>query len=381
MMGIMTIHQPEIVETNHETRLQAQFEIDGKLETLWYEVENKYKAYLTVERSDAFVVGLFLLAFEKGYDIRVLGSMSEKLSYTLNMHLLPLTAEIRNYKKINIYCDHLDSSPLPNAGGVGTGLTCGVDTFSTICSHLGDNCPDEYKITHFAFFNVGSNGMLGGEKARALFKQRVAAVKPCADELNKELITVDSNISELLDMNFYETHSYRHLSAVLVLQKLFHVYYYSSAYSLKYFELKPNSPGHYDIFNMSMLSTENIDFYSTNPYETRVDKTRLVSQYKPATKYLNVCIVDGHNCGGCEKCTRTLLTLEVLGKLADFSTVFNIDNYYKRRERYIARVIAYQKSDDYMQEIFDEMVKLNFKIPLYSRLAAQYLRVRKLIQR
>lgn len=380
-MGIMTIHQPEIVEKGNMTRLQAMFEIKDKQETLWYEVESKYRDYLTVERADAFVVALFLLAFEKGYDIRVLAPMSEKLYYTLNMHLLPLTAEVRSYKNINIYCDHLEATPLLNAGGVGTGLTCGIDTFSTISSHLDDHCPEEYKITHFTFFNVGSNGMLGGKKARDLFNKRIDAVRPCAEELNKELITVDSNISELLVMNFYETHSYRHLSAGLILQKLFHVYYYSSAYSLKYFELKPNSPGHYDIFNMSMLSTESMDFYSTNPYETRVDKTRLVSQYKPATKYLNVCIVDGENCGGCEKCVRTLLTLEVLGKLTEFSDVFNIDNYYKRREKYIARVIAYQKSDDYMQEIFDEMVKLRFKIPIYSKLAAQYLRVRQLVWR
>lgn len=40
------------------------------------------------------------------------------------MYLLPLTAEVRNYKKINIYCDHLDRNPLTNNGGVGTGLTC-----------------------------------------------------------------------------------------------------------------------------------------------------------------------------------------------------------------------------------------------------------------
>src|SRR5690625_7111780 len=91
-MSVLTIHHPEIVETNAGARLQATFEVDGKTETLWYEVESKYQEYLTVERTDAFVVGLFLLAFEKGYDIRVVGSISERLYYTLNMYLLPLTA-------------------------------------------------------------------------------------------------------------------------------------------------------------------------------------------------------------------------------------------------------------------------------------------------
>lgn len=378
---MLIIHSPKLIDTDQTTRLQARFELNGREDTLWYEVDSKYRDYLTVERADAFLVGLFLLAFKEECDIRVMGTLSERLHYTMNIHLLPLTAEIRKHKKIKIYCDNLESDPLPNAGGAGTGLTCGIDTFSTIYDHLGKDCPDDYKITHFALFNVGSNGMSGGEKARRLFKKRTALVKPCADELGKELITVDSNISELLQMNFYESHSYRHISASLTLQKLFHVYYYSSAYSLKYFELKPGSPGHYDIFNMNMLSTETTSFYSTNPYETRVDKTRLVSQYGPATKYLNVCIKDGHNCGGCEKCLRTLLTLDVIGELTEFSSVFDLNNYYSSRKRYIARVIANRKYDDYMQEIFDEMVKLNFKVPMYSKLAAHYLKVRNLVLR
>lgn len=380
-MKELLIYQPEVIDTSTGTRLQAVFEVDGNQRELWYEVEKKYKNYLTYERADAFVVGLFLLALRKGYDIRVKGAISKRLFYTLNNYLLPLTSEVRSFNKIKLHCDEILSDPIPNQGAVGTGLSCGIDSFSTIYSHLNENCPDDYRITHFTFFNVGSNGMLGGEKARKLFNKRVELVKPCADELGKELITLDSNISEILEQNFYETHTYRNLSACLTLQKLFHVYYYSSAYSLKYFELKPGSCGHYDIFNMSMLSTESLQFFSTNPYETRVDKTRLVSQYKPAAKYLNVCLVDGKNCGGCEKCVRTLFTLEVLGKLDEFSSIFNLENYYQRRQKYIAKVLAYRDKDDYMQEIYDEILKLGFKIPLYSKVAANYLRVRKLAGR
>lgn len=378
-MGMLTIHEPEIIETDTGVRLQSEFELDDDTEVLWYEVENKYRDYLTVERTDAFIVGLFLLAMEKGYDIRAMGSVSERLYYTLNLHFLPLTANVRGHKQIKVHCDNIESDHLPNQGAVGTGLSCGVDTFTTIRSHLADDCPADYKITHFTFFNVGSNGTLGGEKARSLFKKRLEIVKPCADELGIDLVTVDSNISEILQLGFYETHSFRNISACLALQKLFHVYYYSSAYSLKYFELKPGSPGHYDIFNMSMLTTENLSFFSTNPYETRVDKTRIVSQFELAEKYLNVCIVDGGNCGGCEKCVRTLFTLEVMGKFDEFSSIFNLDNYYKRRQKYIAKVLALRNTDNYMQEIYDEIVKLNFKIPFYSRLAANYLRIRKLV--
>ncbi|MCL6572370.1 MAG: hypothetical protein K6T88_11905 [Bacillus sp. (in: Bacteria)] len=379
-MSVLTIHTPEIVKTKTGVRLQSLFRVDEKEDYLWYEVDEKYGQYLTIERTDAFLVGLFLLALKKGNDIEVLGPVSERLYYKLNKYLFHLTAEIRgDQKEIKIYCDKVVAEFLPNEGAVGTGLSCGIDSFSTIYNHLVEDCPDDYKITHFTFFNVGSNGSLGGEKARNLFRKRTDLVKPCANELGKELITVDSNISEILELGFYETHTYRNLSACLALQKLFKIYYYSSSYALKYFELKPESCGHYDIFNMSMLSTENISFFSSCPHHTRVDKTRMVSNYEPAYKYLNVCIVNGENCGGCEKCVRTLLTLEVLGKLNEFSSAFNLDNYYKKRDNYLAKILAFHNSNDYMKEIYDEILSVKFKIPLYSKLAANYLRIKNII--
>lgn len=376
---MLTIYKPEIVKSENGVRLQSLFSLDGKEETLWYEVKDRYSQYLTFERSDAFLTGLFLLALKFKKDIKIEGQISERLYYTLNMYLFPLLGEIRREKPIKIYCDNLVAEPLENAGAVGTGLSCGIDSFSTIYSHLIDDCPEEYKITHFTFFNVGSNGTLGGQKARDLFHKRVDIVKPCADELGKDLITVDSNISEILQLGFYETHTYRNISACLALQRLFKVYYYSSSYSIKYFDLKPHSCGHYDIFNMSMLSTESINFFSTCPHHTRLEKTKLVSQFEPASKYLNVCISDGSNCGKCEKCVRTLFTLELLGKIEQYSSVFNLDNYYKQRNKYIAKVLAYNDKNEYMKEIYQELRKMNFKVPVYSKLASNYLKLKKVV--
>ena len=376
---MITIYKPEIVRLENGVRLQAKFNINGKENFLWYEVDERYHEYLTIERTDAFLVGLFLLGIKNNMDIKVEGPVSTKLFYTLNIYLLPLLGEIRGERPIKIFCNNLVSDPIESAGAIGTGLSCGIDSFSTIYSHLGEDSPEDYKITHFTFFNVGSNGTLGGEKARKLFHKRLALVTPCAEELGKELITVDSNINEILQWTFNETHTYRNISASLVLQKLFKAYYYSSSYSIKYFDLKPKSCGHFDIFNMSMLSTENISFYSSCPHQTRVEKTKMVSQFEPARRYLNVCITDGSNCGGCEKCVRTLFTLELLGQLEHFSSVFNLSNYYSKRSKYIAKVLAYKEENEYMKEIYDELKKENFKIPTYSKAASQFLKLRKII--
>src|SRR5690625_424761 len=94
LMSLMIIHKPEIVDTNNTARLQAMFEINGKRDVLWYEVDKKYKAFLSPERSDAFVVGLLYLALQKGVDIKVEHCMSKRLNYSLNKYLIPLLAQI-----------------------------------------------------------------------------------------------------------------------------------------------------------------------------------------------------------------------------------------------------------------------------------------------
>ena len=376
-MEMLTICSPEVIRTVGGYRLQALIRMDDWEEVLWYEVEEKYREYLTYERADAFLVGLFFLALRKGYDIQVLAPVSERLYYTLNKYLIPWVAKLNGFRPVKMHCEELLSAELPNVNGVGTGLSCGIDSFSTIYQHLVEDCPDLHQITHFTFFNVGSHGALGGNKARELFRRRMDLIKPCAEELEKELVIIDSNLSEILKLNFYQTHTFRNLSACLVLQKLFKVYYYSSSYSMEYFALRPDSCGHYDIFNMAMLSTENTSFFSTCPHHSRVDKTRLVSKFAPAQKYLNVCIRGEENCGACEKCVRTLFTFEVLGSLNAFSKVFNIEAYYKKRSKYIAKVLAFHHKDEYMKEIYEEMTRNHMDVPIYSILAASYLSVRE----
>jgi hypothetical protein len=105
-----------------------------------------------------------------------------------------------------VVCDNLVSTPLPNEGAVGTGLSCGIDSLCTAYEHLGRAVPANYKITHFTFFNTGSNQMMGSQKwQEKIYQDRAAWAKPCTHELGKELIVVDSNINDILIMSFVKT--------------------------------------------------------------------------------------------------------------------------------------------------------------------------------
>jgi hypothetical protein len=62
---LLTIYQPEKVKINGKVRLQAQFDVDGIEDVLWYETSEEYGPYMATERVDAFLVGLLWLALKK----------------------------------------------------------------------------------------------------------------------------------------------------------------------------------------------------------------------------------------------------------------------------------------------------------------------------
>ena len=86
-------------------------------------------------------------------------------------------------------------------------------------------------------------------------------------------------------------------------------------------------------------------------------KTRLVADYAPAAKYLNVCY--GHdtldtNCSVCPKCVRTLLTLDILGKLEEFGGVFDLARYRREaRRRAIAETIVGERKNLFAKHLMD----------------------------
>ena len=60
------------------------------------------------------------------------------------------------------------------------------------------------------------------------------------------------------------------------------------------------------------------------------------------------------NCSVCPKCVRTLLTLDILGKLDAFSGVFDIDRYRREaRRRAIADAIVGERKNLFAKHLVD----------------------------
>lgn len=336
---MIVIGKPQIISVGEDVRLQTTFRIDQKEENVWIQVGKKYQDYLCYERCDAFVVGVLNYAMRHGHDIECEAPIGEYLYYQISVCLIEsLCRSSRGLYRTRIRAD-IDPSVLETAGAVGTGISCGVDSFHVLAMQ-SDSPFKKHNITHLAFNNVGSHGQ--GKEARKLYIERKQLAEKFCKENGFELVESDSNLMDVIPQNHLLSHTYSSCFAILALQKLYSIYYYaSSGYPFQDFSLQDNEKydcAYYELLSLDVFSTPKLKIYSEGGALSRFDKIKRVVEYVPSYKYLNVCIKEGQNCGRCEKCTRTLLAFDALGKLDLYREVFDIDYYRLHRREYLIKL-------------------------------------------
>ncbi len=350
---MITLKQPTLSSHQNKARLNAEVDVDGVIQNVWFEVDAAYGSYLCYERCDAFLIGLLHWAMLHHHDIVCEAPVGEELLFQLRTCLIPALA--RNsaaLSLVNIQAS-LDSESLPNAGAVGTGISCGVDSFHVVATQANSPYP-HLKLTHLALTNVGSHGV--GEKGRRAFEEHTAFVEAFCNTHGFKLVLSDSNIAEVFPQNFLVTHTFAAMFAVYALQKFWRVYFYASAGTgISSFSLTNSehfSSSRYDILSLQVFSTSSLKVYSAGSNETRIEKLRIVADYPPAHRFLNVC---GRfpSCNTCRKCKRTLLELYAIGRLDDFKESFDVNYFKNHLSWYLIRFLSkYWQGDAYYVSIY-----------------------------
>lgn len=339
----MRLKSIELRDLPNGVRLQCAIETHAARETLWYQLDRRHACHLSTDRYDGFLVGMLLKAMALGEDIEIHGAISERLHASLtHWYMIIMTQMLPALKPVRIHAERYLSEAEPGArpAGVGTGFSAGIDSFALLRDHYVEEVRPGWRVTHLLFNNVGSHGDRDFEAARRLFGQRYEAVRGYPEEMGIEFIKVDSNLSDLLCMNFQATHTPRNFSVALLFQRLFGRYYYASTYRYRdCFVGAAHDMAFADPFAVHLLSTETLDCISTGSQWTRVQKTRRVADVPGAARWLNVCTnvaASGRNCSTCPKCCRTLLTLEMLGALEAFAPVFDLAAWARVRNRFVS---------------------------------------------
>lgn len=388
---MITIYKPTISRRGDSTRLSCKISDSLRKSEydVWFESDAEYGEYFCDEVCDAFVVACLLPAMRSSQEIRVEGPISQRLYYNIRNTLIYLFSTAFGFKQIRISAKECVTPCFDNFA-VGCGCSLGVDSFAAMLSHMEDikpyGNPEGYQITHLTYFNVGAHGYKDLEKTKISYLKDIEMVKAFAKTVNRPLVRIDSNIHILFDgFNFDQSGDTRNMCAVLSMQKLFKKYLYASSYPIKEFRFTPVQSGYYETVLLPSLSTENTELVVANPDLSRTQKTKLLADNAQAQHHLYVCwkeliannnpdseiarIKDNYrNCTHCDKCHRTLLALDILGKTEKFGDIFDLKYWNSFRDKYIALVLCSVKENGFSSDLKEMMEKYSFHIPMKSRI-------------
>lgn len=364
---------PYLKRNNNFVRVYCDIWIDDKKEEIWFQVEEKYGQYLCTERDDAYLIGILNWALRENHDIICEAPITEDLLYNIKTILMPSIVKYsRELKMINITAPTAKS--LNEGENVGTGCSCGVDSFSSIYNHI-DSEYKELNLTHLCLNNVGAfNECYSDYGIENVKNERYETTRKVSKEIGLDLIETDSNFAEVIKQNHYLTNTYSCCFAIYMLQKFWKTYYLASV-GLDYskFTIIDNDiedSAHYDLLTLQCFSIPGLKIYSDCGEKNRLQKTSDIAEYSIAQKYLHVCIHKPYNCGVCSKCMRTLTALDALNKLDNFKSVFDLDTYKKNKHKYYKWLYTQHVNGDLMNEPTYDILKQrkDFKIGLYYKL-------------
>ncbi|MDH5798420.1 MAG: hypothetical protein OEZ19_07625, partial [Paracoccaceae bacterium] len=226
---------------------------------------------------------------------------------------------------------------------------------ATFITHTAEDLEDGMRLTALTVFDVGAFGGIGPVKDRFELASNRAAT--FAGQNGLGFRSLSSNIELLYrsiesygPTGFVKTNSLRNLAAALVFESSMESYLLSSGMDYSGLGYGPaKDVADLDPVLVDLLSTERMKFVSACAGISRLEKIEMLKDNYLAQRMLDVCISgpevrrrsSKQNCSYCLKCARTILTLDVMGRLENFSEVFDLEFYHANRKR-IWRTVSEQ---------------------------------------
>ncbi len=310
---MIIIDQKQIASHSTPTLVQGQFTVNQRLFELWFRCS---RPILSVNLTDTFLLSALLPAMRFSEPLVIKGKMSERL--LLNIYKIQDIYHCfdRTLNKINIEVDEIEPYYPYLASKdkkVGCTFSGGVDSFYTVLNNLKE-------IDHLLFihgFDIGLKNLVLRQKTSYVLNQ-------AAKQLDKPLIEVETNLRQILG-NFASWGNIAHgialASVATLLTNQWNKFYIPASYTYDF--LFPW--GSHPVLD-PLFSTNALTFEHEGANTERMDKTAYIGNHPVVLESLRVCWhnfeASVYNCGLCDKCVFTMLTLRLLNTL-QYCQTFN----------------------------------------------------------
>lgn len=325
----MRVFKPTIVEDGDEVCVSARVEVTSARTELpgelWFRFPLSCKEHVS-DHLNGFAVALLPLAMTLGENLCMEGVLSPRLLRGMEEYQrIQCAWKPTSFKPVSIEPDHLQAAEgNPVGPGVGCSFSGGVDSFHTLWRHLpGNERNPTGRISHCLMINGFDADSDIGDKGH--FSRIRKSFEPMMRSHGLELIVCRTNYMRFSDPNILKASFGAMVTApALVLGRLFSCFFVPSSYRFDTF-FRDGSHLMLD----HLISTESMLTIHDSSHLDRPEKTAIVSNWSATYSTLRVCFnTTGFredtgsimNCCRCEKCVRTMKTLEILGRLDQYTT-------------------------------------------------------------
>ncbi len=282
-------------------------------DTYWFDIPKKYKDDIS-NTGNLWLACLIPLAVTLNEPLKICRPVDIKLLENMNKLMLIWKNWYPKLNPIQIECDKINSPNNTLSLKTAAFFSGGVDSFFTI---LHNNI----RSNHEARFGIedlltvcGFDIPLKNSKAFIRLKEKYEEI---AFEFGYNFVDFITNIRETrwkVAEWGYLSHGCALASIALTLEKRYENVLIPASYSSPNFFPWGSHP-----VTDPLFSTSNTKFIHDGHKFNRIEKTKFVAGNEIALNSMRVCwqSFSDYNCSSCSKCYRTMITLDLLGKLKD----------------------------------------------------------------
>jgi len=344
----MVIQSIEKIKKGDKAILRAQINSQAftNPQSVFFSYPGRFLDFLP-ETADPFFPAMLIPSMLSGEDLEIIPPISSRLlENQQTIQDILSTWHPLDFKKINLIAQNVSGKSPEKKNRNATFFSLGVDSMYTMLKHLPVNKPAPGRGLSSLIYMKGLELPLS-VYSKGQDQEVINASKKVADHYNLELIVGETNLRDVFPLDWEDHYFGPGLAATaLSLSKGFKNVYIPSSHSYAFFFHDPSSP-----LLDHLWSNEHTHIFHDGAEKERAQKIAdLIANDSYALNNLRVCVDNEggiQNCGNCAKCIRTMITLEIIGRLKSAASFPDElpEDYFRRLNTFIPDSLEFTREN------------------------------------